>query len=84
MRSRVTDVKINYRGKYENLECDLCNEEEESQEHILKCKEIMKESKDIKVPEYAKLLDGSVKVQLEIAKMFNENMKKKKEFLDKS
>ena len=43
----------------------------------------MKESKDIKVPEYAKLLDGSVKVQLEIAKMFIENMKTKKELLDK-
>ena len=38
MRSRVTEVKINYRGKYEKLECDLCNEEEESQEHILNLK----------------------------------------------
>ena len=47
-------------------------------------KEIMKESNDRKVPEYAKLLDGSVKVQLEIAKMFNENMKKRKELLEKS
>ena len=24
MRSRVTEVKINYQAKYENLECDLC------------------------------------------------------------
>ena len=40
LRSRVTDVKINYRGKYENLECDLCNEEEELQEHILNVKKL--------------------------------------------
>ena len=37
-----------------------------------------------KVPEYDKLLDGSVKDQLEIAKLFDKNMKKKKELLDKS
>ena len=83
MRSRMTEVKKNYRGKYDNIECDLCNEEEESQEHILKCKEIMKNENKVEVPEYDKLLDGSVKFQLEIAKMFNENMKKKKEILDK-
>ena len=83
MRSRMTEVKKNYRGKYDNIECDLCNEEEESQEHILKCKEIMKNESKVEVPEYDKLLDGSVKFQLEIAKMFNENMKKKKEILDK-
>jgi hypothetical protein len=43
----------------------------------------VKESNDKKVPEYAKFLDGSVKVQLEIAKLFDKNMKKKKELLDK-
>ena len=35
MRSRMEEVKINFRGKYENLECEVCNEVEESQEHII-------------------------------------------------
>ena len=83
MRSRVTEVKINYRGKYETLECDLCSEEEETQEHILKCKEIIKETNNDKELEYSKLLDGNMNNQLEIAKIFTENMKRRKKLLDK-
>ena len=37
-------MKINFRGKYENLECDICKKQEESQKHILECSEIMKET----------------------------------------
>ena len=42
LRSRVTDVKINLRGKYETLECTVCKDEEESQMHIMECREIVK------------------------------------------
>ena len=28
MRSRVTKVKVNFRGNYENLECRICKNEE--------------------------------------------------------
>ena len=43
IRCRVSDVKANYRGKYENVECELCNENlEENQEHIMKCKMLNK------------------------------------------
>ena len=35
MRSRMTDVKMNFRNKNETLECDLCKNEDESQRHIL-------------------------------------------------
>ena len=40
LRSRMADVKTNYKGKYKSFECDLCKEGEESQEHLMKCKEI--------------------------------------------
>ena len=36
LRCRVTEVKINMKGKYDELECVACGEEEESQEHIMK------------------------------------------------
>ena len=39
IRSRILEVKANYNGKYETYECDLCNEEEETQEHLLKQRE---------------------------------------------
>ena len=37
LRSRVIDVKQNFRGKYENLECRSCKSEEESQKHVYEC-----------------------------------------------
>ena len=46
IRSRVTDVKLNYRGKYENFECRICQKEEESQNHLYECSEIPKTTID--------------------------------------
>ena len=48
MRSRVSDVKTNFRNKYDSLLCDLCYEEDESQEHLLNCKEIISLKKKMK------------------------------------
>ena len=42
MRSRISNVKVNFRGKYESFQCDVCEEEDENQEHLMKCKEIKK------------------------------------------
>ena len=41
IRCRVTNVKQNFRGKYENIECTLC-QEEESQKHVINCVELHK------------------------------------------
>ena len=80
LRSRMTNVKTNFRGKYDNFECELCNEEDENQKHMLECKEIMKKIKvEVKIPEYDELFKGNVREQLEIAKAFLENMKIKED-----
>ena len=42
LRSRMMDVKLNFRGMHETLECDICNEEDGSQKHLLECSEILK------------------------------------------
>ena len=78
LRSRVTDVKINQRGKYEEYECALCKKEDESQKHIMECEELDKfKKKNTKPPEYEKLFDGSVKELQELSQHFIENMKTK-------
>ena len=79
LRTRVTNVKMNYRGKHENLNCSVCQNELESQKHILQeCKILksMEKSNDYSV-EYEKLFGENVKKQIEIAKRFNENMNSK-------
>ena len=40
LRSQVTDVKENFKGKYENLICEICKKENESQLHIIQCEEL--------------------------------------------
>ena len=72
LRSRMTDVKANFRGRYENVECQLCDEkEEETQQHIFLCKKNCNEN----IPEYEKIFEKDVQYQIEIAKIFDRNMK---------
>ena len=79
MRCRVTDVKENFKGKFENLNCELCNEENESQLHIINCKEINKlHEDDDEMPKYEEILNVNVKHQKKIAQKFMKNMKIRK------
>ena len=84
LRCRVIDIKTNVKGAYDSFECKVCNKEEETQEHILKC-EVITEMKKLKklIPEYNKLFYGKVTEQLEIARCFKENMDLRKSIVDK-
>ena len=74
LRCRVTEAKVNLKGKYDNLECGACGQQEENQEHILKCKELNR-NKNIEELKYEHLFNGTVNDKLEIAKRFKENFK---------
>ena len=41
LRSRMYPVKMNFKQSYSDLLCSLCCKEEESQQHLLKCEEIV-------------------------------------------
>ena len=75
LRSRVSNVKSNFKANYETLECEACHNEEESQKHIINCK-ILNEKLE-NVPEYEEIYDGNVKIKVEIAKRFLENIRKR-------
>ena len=78
LRSRSTDLKVNQKNKYYTYECDACEAEDESQEHILQCDEISKMQEDNHENEdipYEKIMNGTVKEQLNIAKRFSKKMK---------
>ncbi len=46
-RTRMLDVKNNFRGKYKSTECRLCKAETETQEHILEKCTIIHDTKNI-------------------------------------
>ena len=76
MRSRISNVKVNFRGKYESYQCDVCEEEDENQEHLMKYKEITKNKNNCeKNKNDDKLFESSVENMKEIATCFMENMK---------
>ena len=75
-------MKISFRGKFESLECDLCKEIDENQEHLLQCKEILKNREgDTKQLKYENIFENNVKKQAEIAEQFEENIKIRQKIL---
>ena len=72
LRCRVTETKVNLRGKYDNLECEACGLEEETQQHIIECKELNRNKEEQKF-KYENLLNGTVLEKVKIATRFKEN-----------
>ena len=79
VRSRVTNVKINQRGKFDDLICRICEEDEESQEHVFLCKDLKNENESNEV-EYQQIFNGSVEEKLKVCK----KMQKKLKILEKN
>jgi hypothetical protein len=69
-------VKINLKSLYETYECDICDNEDESQQHILEYKElVLMHVENIKDIQYEKIFDGNFCEQLEIARIFKHTRK---------
>ena len=66
--------------KYESYECEACDYEEESQEHVLQCMEITRIQKEDNeemenLYEYEKIMNGNLKEKSWIAKTFDKRFK---------
>ena len=61
---------MNFKGIYDQLKFNACEKEEESQEHIIKCEELLKK----KVPVYEKKFNGNIKEQVQVKRIFQQNM----------
>ena len=71
LRSRMTNVKKNFKGKFDQQECRACKIEGEDQKHILECKIL---NKNLEKIEYEKIYNGTVSEKLKIARRFKSNM----------
>ena len=83
LRSRVTEVKMNYKRKYEDLTCTACKVKEETQEHILECEEIEKKEPSLKTKlDFETIYRGSTEDKAHIARIFEQKMRIMKKFID--
>ena len=62
--------------RYETYECDACGQNDESQEHVLRCTKLSIMNKENNaILEYDKILNGKVMEQIiTIAKIFQQNI----------
>ena len=81
IRSKVLTLKMNQKGLFDSFECEVCNKEDETQEHIYKCEEIWKNNDKIydEIPDYDGIMTGNIKEKLKIARILKDNMQIHKE-----
>ena len=85
LRSRSVDCKINFKNRYKDTDvlCPLCEDSEDSQQHMLKCEEIRKKLKSNAVTqnkiEYNDLFKDCIK-QKYCTEMFKEILEIRKKF----
>ena len=82
LRCRMTETKTNFKGLYDTYECDICGKEDESQSHILECTELVNMNKQItEITNYDKIFEGKTSEQVNIARIFQQNMAIKEKYL---
>ena len=89
LRSRTTDCKENFKQKYihSNLLCDLCKNENENQQHIMKCSVILNEFKSnslsIDKIEYEDIFSKNISKQKEITALYSHLFDTREEIVEK-
>ena len=77
LRCQMTNLKVNMKGKYDNVECRACKKENESQKHVFECNAI-----SVKLHEketYEELLDGSLRQKIKLSEIMKKRIDKLQE-----
>ena len=78
LRTRMVDVKENFKHAYTEHVCPLCESENDSQQHLLDCVTISKDSSSMIDPylRYSDLFSSDVSKQAQITRLFRSQLKK--------
>ena len=85
LRSKMVNLKANYKNLYQTYECSNCNSENETQEHVYNgCKAIQKEeiSNRKEKPDYLQIMSGNILEKQKVARIFMEQMKTRERLLN--
>ena len=75
LRTRMLQVKNNFKNQHENIQCDLCNEAEETQEHLLDCQTIIDNCEELyndSTVQYNDIFSQNPNKLLKVTKLFAE------------
>ena len=81
-RTRMLDVKSNFPGKHSDTLCPLCDEERDTQEHLLMCKELALAGAVVtNLPNYEHLFEEGLNAKVYIASILKEKLSLRKKQL---
>ena len=79
LRSRMIDVKVNYREKHAHVLCPCCKMEDDSQEHLLSCSKIKAEGTLVSsVPVYQDLFGSNIEKQVNLTRILKKRFEQRK------
>ena len=77
MRTKMINLKANYKGINVSIQCSSCNNGDETQEHVYNdCKEIIRTENFINqdIPDYNLIIAGNVTEKLKVARIFKQKL----------
>ena len=79
LRTRMLEVKANFKNKHADLLCVACNGCEETQEHIMSCNELKSRTNVVQdMPIYNDLFGNDLDKKVLVSKLIKENFTTKK------
>ena len=73
----MIEVRTNYKEKYLDINCPLCKESEDTQEHMLHCSDLVTEGEIVKfLPEYQNVFGTDFTKQIEVARLLMDRYQK--------
>ena len=85
-RTRMADLKMNFKNMHIDHTCPLCKEHDDSQKHILECETILNKSEDLannSRVEYEDIFEGKSK-QIEAIKLISKAFKVREKLLEEN
>ena len=82
LRTRMLDVKMNYRNKHPNLSCPICESANDEQAHLLACVKLVDEMELVEDGfSYENIFESNLDEILRVSRRIQTNFKKRKDLM---
>ena len=83
LRTRMLDVRINYRNRYKDIRCPNCEDFPDDQAHLLLCTKLCSGTSvaNRPTPDYDNIFNTDLGKMVEVSRLIHSNFKKRKQLL---
>ena len=81
-RCRMLDIRANYSGQHEDTLCPLCENEEDTQQHLMVCEKLCDSGTVVtSLPDYKSLFETKLKEKLYVSRLLKKHFQKRNNLL---